>query len=517
MHGVAALFVDGDARMEAHLRIRRALAAGTRRPHRPRDGRDAGARGRPAGAAAPRARDRRVGGPLHRPLRHGVGHHVVVPGDRRLEQHQPRRSSRRASRRRCLRPRSACSPPSPPSSSTTSSPRRCRGSRRAWKASPTSSRRSCRGRSTNGTWPDGRRPRIRRSERPPPQGAPPSSADVGDQRHAVRRRDARASDRLHGGGAAPDRRHSGRPAARRRRAARQRGGAALRHDRRRRQDHAAGSGGRRSTTCSRRLQAIVQIDPEKRIILRANRNADYGTVAQVLDRIKKAGSRHVALETRRSRSRTAEPCGSGSPSRSSATQSFSGWASSRFRRRGRFRIGEDRRAAGRSRLGRRDTDLLKGDKTSKSAGGEAAAEAGGEGRGAGAGAGREAGREGGRSAAPPPPPPPPEPQPVAPPEPEQQVAALPEPAPEAGTPSRSVPSRAGAGQSEHPAPAAQSAEAVAKPKPEPSRKVAQQPETPQPEFNADDIAALLNKQEPRGGGDPKPATEPQTHRLDRGP
>ena len=42
----------------------------------------------------------------------------------------------------------------------------------------------------------------------------------------------------------------------------------------------------------------MQIDPEKRIILRANRNADYGTVAQVLDRIKKAGSRHVALETK---------------------------------------------------------------------------------------------------------------------------------------------------------------------------------------------------------------------------
>jgi biopolymer transport protein TolR len=47
-----------------------------------------------------------------------------------------------------------------------------------------------------------------------------------------------------------------------------------------------------------KIQAILQIDPEKRIILRASRDADYGTVAQVLDRIKKAGSRHVALETR---------------------------------------------------------------------------------------------------------------------------------------------------------------------------------------------------------------------------
>jgi len=47
-----------------------------------------------------------------------------------------------------------------------------------------------------------------------------------------------------------------------------------------------------------KLEAILQQDPEKRIILRANRDADYGTVAQVLDRIKKAGSRHVALETK---------------------------------------------------------------------------------------------------------------------------------------------------------------------------------------------------------------------------
>jgi biopolymer transport protein TolR len=47
-----------------------------------------------------------------------------------------------------------------------------------------------------------------------------------------------------------------------------------------------------------KIEAILAIDAEKRIILRANRDADYGTVAQVLDRIKKAGSRHVALETR---------------------------------------------------------------------------------------------------------------------------------------------------------------------------------------------------------------------------
>jgi biopolymer transport protein TolR len=47
-----------------------------------------------------------------------------------------------------------------------------------------------------------------------------------------------------------------------------------------------------------KIEAILQIDPEKRIILRANRDAGYGTVAQVLDRIKRAGTRHVALETK---------------------------------------------------------------------------------------------------------------------------------------------------------------------------------------------------------------------------
>ncbi len=47
-----------------------------------------------------------------------------------------------------------------------------------------------------------------------------------------------------------------------------------------------------------KIEAILKIDPEQRIILRANKDAGYGTVAQVLDRIKKAGSRHVALETK---------------------------------------------------------------------------------------------------------------------------------------------------------------------------------------------------------------------------
>ncbi len=112
----------------------------------------------------------------------------------------------------------------------------------------------------------------------------------------------------------------------------------------------------------------------------------------------------------------------------------------------------------------------------------------------------------------PPPKPEPEPEPepevVPPPEPEQQVASLPEPTPEP-----------------EPAPAVEPETApvpvnpnVPRPRPkppkqvekkEPERKLAQ-PETPEENFNADDIAALLNKQTPRGGGDPEPASEPQT-------
>ena len=43
-----------------------------------------------------------------------------------------------------------------------------------------------------------------------------------------------------------------------------------------------------------------------------------------------------------------------------------------------------------------------------------------------------------------------------------------------------------------------------------TRPEARTPPAPQPAFNPDDIAALLNKQESRGGGDPNPSSEPQT-------
>ncbi len=111
-----------------------------------------------------------------------------------------------------------------------------------------------------------------------------------------------------------------------------------------------------------------------------------------------------------------------------------------------------------------------------------------------------------------PPPPPPEPEPVTPPKPEQ-LAALPVPAPEPDKSAEAVP---------EPPPAPVVNPNVPRPRPNPPKKIVEPKPEPKPEpklaekeapkesFNADDIAALLNKQEPRGGGDPEPATEPQT-------
>jgi outer membrane biosynthesis protein TonB len=91
------------------------------------------------------------------------------------------------------------------------------------------------------------------------------------------------------------------------------------------------------------------------------------------------------------------------------------------------------------------------------------------------------------------------PEPAAEPEPE----ALPEPAP--------VPVNPNIPRARPEPPKPKPAEA---PKPEPKKRepkpeVARQ-EPPKDTFNPDDIAALLNKTEPRGGGDPDPGNEPQT-------
>jgi hypothetical protein len=110
--------------------------------------------------------------------------------------------------------------------------------------------------------------------------------------------------------------------------------------------------------------------------------------------------------------------------------------------------------------------------------------------------------------APPPPPPAPEPD-VVPPEPETEVAALPEPAPEPAPQPEATAEPAPVPVNPNiPRPRPNPPKQVVEPKPEPKPDVAQQ--APQQQFNPDDITALLNKQEPRGGGDPEPAKEPQT-------
>jgi hypothetical protein len=111
---------------------------------------------------------------------------------------------------------------------------------------------------------------------------------------------------------------------------------------------------------------------------------------------------------------------------------------------------------------------------------------------------------------PPPPPPPPEPEPVAPPEPETEVASIPEPLPEPEPAPEVVPEPAPVPVNPNvPRPRPTPPKPVAEPKPAPSPQVAAS-ETPEQQFNADDIAALLNKEEPQGGGDPVPVPEPQT-------
>jgi outer membrane biosynthesis protein TonB len=110
--------------------------------------------------------------------------------------------------------------------------------------------------------------------------------------------------------------------------------------------------------------------------------------------------------------------------------------------------------------------------------------------------------------APPPPPPPPPLEPVTPPEPETQIASIPEPTPEPEPAPAVVP---------EPAPVPVNPN-VPRPRPDPPKQVTQpkpapevaRSETPEQQFNADEISALLNKQEPTGGGAPEPSPEPQT-------
>lgn len=107
----------------------------------------------------------------------------------------------------------------------------------------------------------------------------------------------------------------------------------------------------------------------------------------------------------------------------------------------------------------------------------------------------------------------PEPAEPEPPDPEALPAEKPEPPPVAEPePPKPLESRLPKKRPEPP-------KIVAKPEPQPKepdpeeqdrlRELARTPE-PEKQFNTGDIAALLNKQEPAGGGDPNPSAEPQT-------
>ena len=118
--------------------------------------------------------------------------------------------------------------------------------------------------------------------------------------------------------------------------------AAHRLDRRRRQDLPAGGGGRRRRarhrSCRRSLQNGLD---EAHLSCAATSDADYGTIMRVHGPAQVGRLRGVsALRRKRSRRRTAERCGPGSPSPSSATQRFLGFGllafperDSRLRRR----------------------------------------------------------------------------------------------------------------------------------------------------------------------------------------
>jgi hypothetical protein len=109
------------------------------------------------------------------------------------------------------------------------------------------------------------------------------------------------------------------------------------------------------------------------------------------------------------------------------------------------------------------------------------------------------------------PPPPPEPEPE--PEPTlEELAALPEPqetAPPA-TPEPEAPVEPNLPRARPNPPRPVIAEPTPAPKPPEPQPIVPEEQEPEREFNPDDIAALLNKQEPAGGGVPVPSPEPQT-------
>jgi hypothetical protein len=106
------------------------------------------------------------------------------------------------------------------------------------------------------------------------------------------------------------------------------------------------------------------------------------------------------------------------------------------------------------------------------------------------------------------PPPPPEPV-AAPPKPAEPAVPL-EPQPETARQEIAPAPEPPKARPKPPRQVAAAQPSRAEPQPATRPKVTETPPAPQTQFNPDDIAALLNKQESAGGGDPLPAPEPRT-------
>ena len=160
--GMAALFVAAMREWKRSFETCLLVLHGPACPHREGAERLHPARGRAPREPAPGARHRGVGRPVRRPVRHGLGHHDVVPLDRGLEEHVAGgRGARHC--RGSVRHRDRPLRRHPGARLLQQAAGQVAKTQAGSKASPTSSRRSCRGRSTSTSRPSATvRPEPRR-------------------------------------------------------------------------------------------------------------------------------------------------------------------------------------------------------------------------------------------------------------------------------------------------------------------------------------------------------------------
>lgn len=106
--------------------------------------------------------------------------------------------------------------------------------------------------------------------------------------------------------------------------------------------------------------------------------------------------------------------------------------------------------------------------------------------------------------------PPPPPEPVAAPPAPAEPALRPEPQPEEAKEAIAPAPQPPKARPKPPRQVASPQPARTEPQPPTRPTATERPPAPQPQFNPDDIAALLNKQDSTGGGDPLPSPEPRT-------